>query len=249
MALHVVIRSAGSGEILAEFDEDEFQRMLETRGNTVKALKLALKDKGFGYRCRLRLLNDSGEMPDDEILVPPLDLRLLKMNLCLSDEAEDERFREACRDGRLEEVETRLKKLQDPNVATTEGRSALLLAAERFHLEVVRLLLEAGACSDRATQNGVTPLHFASMRGHLEMVRLLLAAGACCDRAMQDGTTPLHEATMRNHLEVVRLLVEAGACCDRARHDGATPLALTTDKEIKRLLRAFPSTKRRKVAG
>ena len=224
MALDVVIRSAGSGEILAEFDEEEFQRMLEIRGNTVKALKLELKDKGFGYRFRLRLLNDSGEMPDNEILVPPLDLRLLKMNLCLSDEAEDERFREACRDGRLDEVETRLKKLQDPNVATTEGRSALLLAAEQRHLEVVRLLLEAGACCDPANRNGATPLHFASMRGHLEMVRLLLGASACCDRAMHDGTTPLHLATRHGHLEMVRLFLESGAFCEPELKHGTTPL-------------------------
>ena len=97
MAL-LVIRSAGTGEVLAEFDEDEFQKMVEDHDNTVKTLKLHLKDKGFGSRFQLRILNDVTEMQDDEILVPPLDLKLVKMTL-LSDETENEKFMQACRDG------------------------------------------------------------------------------------------------------------------------------------------------------
>ena len=39
----LVVRSAGSGDVLAEFDADEFQRMVEAHDNTVRTLKLALK--------------------------------------------------------------------------------------------------------------------------------------------------------------------------------------------------------------
>ena len=92
MAL-LVVRSAGSGEVLAEFDGDEFQGMVEAHGNTVRALKLQLKSKGFGGRFQLKFLNGSAEMQDDEVLVPPLDLNLVRMTFLPFEEAETEAWR------------------------------------------------------------------------------------------------------------------------------------------------------------
>ena len=233
----LVIRSAGSGEVLAEFEGDEFQEMVQTHRNTVKALKLKLQDKGFGSRFQLRILNDLTEMQDDDTLVPPLDLKLMKMSL-LSDVAENKMFFEACGDGRLEEVETRLQNLQDPNVEM-RGRTALHLSASDGHLEVVRLLLEAGASYDRAANDSTTPLHIAAILCHWEVVRLLLEKGASCHQAASDGTTPLHEAARMGHVEMARLLLKAGASCHEAANDGITPLheaAREGNVEVVRLL-------------
>ena len=144
----LVIRSAGTGEVLAEFDEDEFHKMVETHDNTVKTLKLHLKDKGFGSRFQQRILNDVTEMQDDEILVPPIDLKLVKMTLS-SDETENEKFVQACSTGNLEEVEFRLKKLQDPNAAMTMQKwTGLHFTAANGQVEVARLLLDAKALCD-----------------------------------------------------------------------------------------------------
>ena len=67
----------------------------------------------------------------------------------------------------------------------------MILGAERGHLEVVRLLLEAGADKDAATQPGATALMFVAKNGHLEVVRLLLEAGADKDAATEPGATAL----------------------------------------------------------
>ena len=219
----LVVRSAGSGEVLAQLDADDFQRMVETHGNTAKALKLELKDQGFGCRFRLRLLNDSAEIPDEEILVPPLDLELVRLNLCPFDEADTVALVEASKEGRLEEVETRLKKPQDPNAANEEGRTALQWACFGGHTEVVRLLLEAGSACDQ-THHGQASLHVAACKGRVEVVRLLLAAGASCDLALAGSGTALHLAAGRGHTEVVRLLLDAGASCDVATDSGVSPL-------------------------
>ena len=235
----LVVRSAGSGEVLAELDGDDFQRMVEAHGSTVKALKLELKDQGFGCRFRQRLLNDSVEMQDDEILVPPLDLKLLRLNLCPFDKGDTQALLEASKEGRLEEVETRLKKLQDPNAANMKGRTALTFAAKHGHLECVRLLLEAGASCEVATYGKVTPLHRAVANGHLEVVRLMLEYGASCEMASHSGITPLHRAVTMNHVEVVRLLLEAGASCEAGTSAGMTPLHCAVAKgnvEVVRLL-------------
>ena len=56
--------------------------------------------------------------------------------------------------------------------------TALHLAAENGHLEVVRLLLATGKAEvDSKDKYGRTPLSWAAENGHLEVVRLLLATG------------------------------------------------------------------------
>ena len=237
MASVLVVRSAGSGEVLAELDGNDFHRMVETHGNTAKALKLELKDQGFGCRFLQRLLNDSGEIPDDEILVPPVDLKLVRLSLCPFDRADAEALAEASKEGRLEEVETRLKKPQDPNAVNKEGRGALYCASENGHTEVVRLLVDAGADCDQAHRCHA-PLHIAAWQGHVEVVRLLLAAGASCDLALAGNRTALLLAARQGHVEVVRLLLEAGSSLKQDR-GGFTPLhfaAMKGHTQVVRLL-------------
>ena len=237
----LVIRSAGSGEVLAELDADDFQRMVGARGNAVKALKLELKDQGFGGRFRLRLLTDSAvEIPDDEILVPPLDLKLVRLNLCPFDKADTEALLRASREGRLEEVETRLKKPQDPNATTiTIGLTSLHFAAGNGHLECVRLLMEAAADCDQVYR-GKTPLHDAACRGHVEVVRLLVEAGASLNQQNGVGFTALHFGAKNGHTEVVHLLLKARALCNLAGgRQAETPLhvaAMRGHTEVVRLL-------------
>ena len=105
-----------------------------------------------------------------------------------------------------------------------DGATALMVASANGHLEVARLLCEAGADKDKAMQDGATALILASANGHLEVARLLCEAGADKDKAMQDGATALILASANGHLEVARLLCEAGADKDKARQDGATAL-------------------------
>ena len=70
--------------------------------------------------------------------------------------------------------------------ASSEDRHlALSLAADFGHLEIVRLLLDAGEDPNRYNPVGghshTTPLHQASGRGHDEVVRLLVERGARLD--------------------------------------------------------------------
>ena len=67
----------------------------------------------------------------------------------------------------------------------------MMAASTRSHLEVVRLLCDAGADKDKADNSGCTALIWASTRGHLEVARLLCEAGADKDKAKQDGDTAL----------------------------------------------------------
>ena len=58
------------------------------------------------------------------------------------------------------------------------GWTPLTEAAGEGHVEVVRLLLSAGADMEKFSTYGDTPLIYAARGGHVEVERLLLSAGA-----------------------------------------------------------------------
>jgi ankyrin repeat protein len=78
-------------------------------------------------------------------------------------------------------------------------------------VEVVRLLMDAGALINQANNDGATPLSIASRNGHVEVVRVLIDAGALINQALNNGATPLLIASQDGHVNVVRLLINAGA--------------------------------------
>jgi ankyrin repeat protein len=82
-------------------------------------------------------------------------------------------------------------------------------AAESGHIEVVKLLLDAGAHVDARKTFGITPLLAAVRNGHSEVVSLLLDQGA--DPSAKDffGNTPLVEAQRSHHEEIETLIKRA----------------------------------------
>ena len=84
-----------------------------------------------------------------------------------------------------------------------EGATALAVAAEEGHEDVVKLLIEAGA----ADVDGSTLAKYAHS-GDSEVVRMLLTAGANDDAHM---TVAAVAAAGYGHTEVVRMLLDAGA--------------------------------------
>ena len=90
------------------------------------------------------------------------------------------------------------------------GRSPLAHVSAKGHIELVRLLLKAGAAKDKVDNAGATPLWLASAVGHAKVVRLLLEAGA--DKNLtRNRQSPLFAACARGHTGVALLLLHLGA--------------------------------------
>ncbi len=151
---------------------------------------------------------------------------------------------EAARRGDVEAVRSLLRDGADPNLAAGDGLTALHVAAEQGFVEVVELLLDAGANVTAKTNIGeYEPLHLASRFGHAEVVRVLLEAGAePAAVATTTGVSPLHLAAKApNGEEAVRVLLEHGAPVDtRESAAGQTPLIFAAsygrDAAIRELL-------------
>ncbi|CAK8994192.1 unnamed protein product [Durusdinium trenchii] len=211
---------AVSGNAIAQLDEDELHYMVES-GQSVRDLKRLLSAQVGCSRFQQRLFSDElGELEDDLALRTLSSVQLIILPLCAPDKTMEEELLRGCAENNVAQIEWLLQKPLDPN------RDGLVLAASCGHLEVVRLLLEAGVDKDAADTDGWTALHIAAENGHSEVVRLLLEAGADKDAAdiHFNGWTALHFSARNGHLEVARLLLEARADKDAATADGLTAL-------------------------
>jgi len=138
------------------------------------------------------------------------------------------------RGGAVEAVKLLLAAKANPNEKFSDdedvGITPLILATEGNNLEIVRLLLEAGADPTAETRKGDTALKLAAEANNHEMVQLLFRSGGRgLDHAL---LVPVFEA----NVPLVRLLIAGGAnlnaCLSlqkaKCAHDGAgngTPLA------------------------
>ena len=110
--------------------------------------------------------------------------------------------------GLVRTIKGLLKNGYNPDLQDSYGRTALLLAAERGHDAVVKLLLKTGKVDvESKDEYGRTPLSWAAEEGHEAVVKLLLETGKV-DVESKDkyGRTPLSWAAREGHEAVVKLL-------------------------------------------
>lgn len=168
----------------------------------------------------------------------PAKVQLLMLPF-LPHDAEDETMLDAADDNNFELLEELLRKRLNPNVQDKEGCTSLHCAANAGYVDVMRLLIEAGAGKNALTYSPQdwTPLMAAAQSQKPEAVQLVIEAIADANMARtydehDAGPTALWFAAARGHLEVARLLIEARADTNRACADAgdSTPLRRAAGK-------------------
>jgi len=99
----------------------------------------------------------------------------------------------------------------DLNVTDGFGHTALINAAWKDRVDVVKLLLEKGVSLNCRNQDGQTAMDKAAYWGFTEVLQLLVDAGSKIDIRNNNGETPLHRAAMWGHVDAVKLLLHAKA--------------------------------------
>jgi ankyrin repeat protein len=105
-------------------------------------------------------------------------------------------------------VEFLLKNDADVKTAARNAQKVTALhgAVARRDVEIVKMLLEAGADPNARQERGFVPLHDAAMNGNSALVELLLKHGARADAKTDDGKTARDMATERGHKELAEKL-------------------------------------------
>ncbi|CAM5172908.1 unnamed protein product [Eretmochelys imbricata] len=111
-----------------------------------------------------------------------------------------------------------------------DGYTPLHVAVLRKDLEVVKLLVGAGADLNKAELScGRSPLHLAVESQSAEVVECLLRAGADPRARMYVGYTPIYSAVHRPNQKVLQLLREFGS--EEPDWDSEESLAESSDEE------------------
>ncbi|HMJ91007.1 MAG TPA: ankyrin repeat domain-containing protein [Candidatus Acidoferrum sp.] len=117
------------------------------------------------------------------------------------------------------------------------GDTALHLAAAGYRVEIVRMLLAAGADANAAANHRrSTPLHYAAdgfigspawdAKRQVTTISCLLDQGANIHSQDKNGATPLHRAVRTRCAAAVRCLLQAGSDPTLRNKFGSTPFHL-----------------------
>lgn len=152
---------------------------------------------------------------------------------------------EAARSGDIRGVEDALK---DDRVKidnqTTDGQTALMIAAAAGHAAVVRMLLDRGAKVALKTKYGSTALHMIALQTQQtpEIIDLLINKGADRNATDNEMDTPLHWAASSGKGLIVRTLLGHNVERDLPNSSGFTPLLAAANlghaEVVRELLRA-----------
>lgn len=123
--------------------------------------------------------------------------------------------------------------------ADAAGSTALMHAAYAGTIEIMRVLIAAGADPNAGNDRKATPLHWAV--ADAGKLKFLISKGAQVDAKTVEGRTTLYLAAMQpTGAPIVKLLLEAGADPNGRTLTGLTPLfpAVTASLESAQLLLA-----------
>jgi ankyrin repeat protein len=122
------------------------------------------------------------------------------------------------------------------NASLTNGATPLMKAATTSDLQLLKILLDAGADPNLATDDHTTPLMMAaglnwhdisslgSDKDSLTAIQILMDRGADVNAFNDEGLTALHGAAQRGSIAVVQFLLDHGAVLKAKNKRGRTAL-------------------------
>jgi RNA polymerase sigma factor (sigma-70 family) len=145
---------------------------------------------------------------------------------------------EAASIGKTEMVATRLQ--ADPSLIeaySSEGFTALGLAAHFGHVETLKFLIDRGGNINAISKHpmNVSPLHAALFGRRLEAAQMLIEAGADVTPKRggkgwpRCGWTALHYCSGYGFLDLIQQLIERGADINAIDDEGRTPLRVAIE--------------------
>ncbi len=116
----------------------------------------------------------------------------------------------------------------DINIQDKNGNTALILAIDHDHKDIIELLIAANININMQNIYNGTALISAVKKGNINAVKLLIETNADINIQNKYGYTALMIAVLNRHKNIVKLLIAAGADINIQNHDKKTALMLAT---------------------
>ena len=127
----------------------------------------------------------------------------------------------------------------DVNAKTLDDWTALHLASNEGHTQILELLIKNDANKEAITKMGRKALHIATIKGNYDVVKILIDAGCDLDYQDDDQMAPLHYASQHGYEKILRELLEHHAKTCLKNYQGMTPLDLSQDVKIRQIFEEF----------
>ena len=154
--------------------------------------------------------------------------------VCLTGCGPTQSMRDAIRNASVSDIRKHIRSGYDVNAAAgpfdftalhdVASNYARLDSLEQKHLDIIDLVLSAGANVNSRDKEQRTPLHVAVWSGGGPVAEILLEHGADLNAIDRSGNTPLHMAAQKLNAEACRLLLQHGADPNVRERHGDTPL-------------------------
>lgn len=125
----------------------------------------------------------------------------------------------------------------DVNDVGGNDTTPLMRASHKGDVDMVGLLIQAGARLNARNADGNNALWLACVGGSADAIDVLTKAGIEINNQNDNGATPLMYAASAGKAEIVRCLLERGASTELETLDGFTPLDLASTAECLALIR------------
>jgi len=123
----------------------------------------------------------------------------------------DHRFLDAVAADDLKRIAQLSRLVEDVDMKTQTGKTALMVAAKVGDKQLVEKLLRRGASAHETNNNGGSPIMFVSINGDVDSMRQLLKKDVDVNAKGSNGWGALMIASAKGHLDATTLLLESGA--------------------------------------
>jgi ankyrin repeat protein len=149
----------------------------------------------------------------------------------------------ATQDATIAGMELLLKDKVNINAHDDTEKTALYMACEHGHVEIVKFLLQQKNIDINKTDiHNTSPLHIACRRGHTEIVRILLQDSRIININLPDmaDNTPLQYASFEGHTETVNILLNDQRIeTNNADEQGMTAFYLACERNHENVVASF----------
>lgn len=131
----------------------------------------------------------------------------------------------SCREGHIKNLAALLACGANPNASTSNGLTAVHIAALHNKPHALHMLIASGAQCTTEGPGTPSPLHYAAWSGSLQCAQILLDAHAKpTASSFAGGQTPAHWAAAKGHVEILKMLLPWATVLLQSAGDGSTPL-------------------------